>query len=102
MKWIKNNCRELLLVIIVFPSVIHVDAAAGKVAPFVLSPQVTELMANYCFDCHDADTQKGDIRLDNLGSLALKDRLDLLNKAQEQLFLKSMPPPCKADCLPLR
>jgi len=92
MKWVENSCRQLLLVILVFPSVIHVAAAEGKVAPFILSPQVTELMESYCFSCHDAESKKGDIRLDNLEDLALKDRLDLLNKVQEQMFIKEMPP----------
>jgi len=91
MKCIKNSCRELLLVILVFPNVIHVAAAEGKVAPFILSPQVTELMENYCFDCHEAESKKGDVRLDNLGTLALKDRLGLLNRVQEQIFIKEMP-----------
>ena len=49
-------------------------------------------MANYCFDCHDGETKKGEVRLDNLGTLALKDRLDLLNRVQEQIFIKEMPP----------
>jgi len=49
-------------------------------------------MANYCFDCHDDETKKGEVRLDNLATLALKDRLDLLNRVQEQIFIKEMPP----------
>ena len=49
-------------------------------------------MANYCFDCHDDETKKGEVRLDNLKTLALKDRLDLLNRVQEQIFIKEMPP----------
>jgi hypothetical protein len=92
MKWIKNSCRGLLLAILVLPGVVHVVTAAEKTTPFVLSPQVTELMENYCLDCHDGESKEGDVRLDNLGSLALKGRLDLLNKVQEQLYLKEMPP----------
>ena len=57
-----------------------------------LPVQVEDLMANYCFDCHDEDTQKGDIRLDNLLDLNLPKRLDLLNRMQEQAFFKHMPP----------
>ena len=66
--------------------------AAEKVAPFTISPQATELLESYCFSCHDSESKKGDIQLDNLGALALKDRLDLLNRTQEQLFTKQMPP----------
>ena len=54
--------------------------------------KMEDLMANYCFDCHDDETKKGEIRLDNLATLALKDRLDLLNRVQEQIFIKEMPP----------
>ena len=50
------------------------------------------LINKYCIDCHDDDTQDGDIRLDNLASLKLEERLSLLNRVQEQLFIKSMPP----------
>ena len=59
---------------------------------WVVPVQVEDLMANYCFDCHDEDTQKGDIRLDNLLDLNLPKRLDLLNRMQEQAFFKHMPP----------
>ena len=61
-------------------------------APFVMPEKMEDLMANYCFDCHDDETKKGEIRLDNLETLALKDRLDLLNRVQEQIFIKEMPP----------
>ena len=43
-------------------------------------------------DCHGEDSQKGDVRLDNLGGMALEARLEFLNRIQEQLFLKQMPP----------
>ena len=61
-------------------------------APFVMPEKMEDLMANYCFDCHDDETKKGEVRLDNLATLALKDRLDLLNRVQEQIFIKEMPP----------
>ena len=63
-----------------------------KVTSFAVSPKVAELLKSYCFSCHDARSSKGDIRLDNLEDLALKARLDLLNKVQEQIFIKEMPP----------
>ncbi|MDB4566904.1 heme-binding domain-containing protein, partial [Akkermansiaceae bacterium] len=48
-------------------------------------------LANYCYDCHD-ETQKGDIRLDNLAALDNPKRLDLLNRMQEQVYFRHMPP----------
>ena len=61
-------------------------------APFAMPDKMEDLLANYCFDCHDDETKKGEVRLDNLATLALKDRLDLLNRVQEQIFIKEMPP----------
>ena len=58
----------------------------------VVPVQVEDLMANYCFDCHDEEVQKGDVRLDNLLDLNLPKRLDLLNRMQEQAFFRHMPP----------
>jgi hypothetical protein len=63
-----------------------------KAAPFAMPDKMEDLLANYCFDCHDDETKKGEVRLDNLATLALKDRLDLLNRVQEQIFIKEMPP----------
>ncbi len=50
------------------------------------------MMSNYCYSCHDGDSEKGDIRLDNLADLSLTNRLELLNKVKEQTYLKEMPP----------
>ena len=58
----------------------------------VVPVQVEDLMVNYCFDCHDEEVQKGDVRLDNLLDLNLPKRLDLLNRMQEQAFFRQMPP----------
>ncbi len=63
-----------------------------KATPFAMPDKMEDLLANYCFDCHDDETKKGEVRLDNLATLALKDRLDLLNRVQEQIFIKEMPP----------
>ena len=85
------------LISILFCLSVSLATAAEKVVPFILSPQATELMENYCFDCHDGESKKGEVRLDNLGTLVLKDRLDLLNRVQEQIFIKEMPPKKKEN-----
>ena len=80
---------RILLVLIPF----FLWGGAGLfVAPFVFPDKMEDMMANYCFDCHDDETKKGEVRLDNLTTLALKDRLNLLNRVQEQIFIKEMPP----------
>lgn len=50
------------------------------------------LLEKHCMSCHGEDTQKGDVRLDQLSALPLADRLALLNRMQEQTFLGMMPP----------
>jgi hypothetical protein len=69
-----------------------IASEADRLADFALPPQTEALMESYCFTCHDEDTQKGEVRLDYLGGLSLDDRLDLLNKMQEQLYIGEMPP----------
>ncbi len=59
---------------------------------FHIDPKAADILSNYCTDCHEDGTEKGDIRLDNLDELALDARLDLMNRALEQVYLKQMPP----------
>jgi hypothetical protein len=59
---------------------------------FHVDPKAAEILSNYCTDCHEDGTEKGDIRLDNLEELPLQARLDLMNRALEQVYLKQMPP----------
>ena len=51
-----------------------------------------KLVENYCWSCHDEWETKGNVRLDQLDKLSLDQRLDLLNKIQEQLYFRQMPP----------
>ena len=51
-----------------------------------------KILQKFCFDCHDEDVQKGKVRLDNLSSLSLDARLEMLNRVQEQIYIKEMPP----------
>ena len=67
-------------------------AAIESVGAFRVSQPVGGMMDQYCFSCHDGDEHKGDIRLDNLESLTLDVRLDLLNRVQEQVYFGEMPP----------
>lgn len=66
--------------------------SASAEAKFQVDPKAADLLAKYCTDCHEDGTEKGDIRLDNLEELPLQARLDLMNRALEQVYLKQMPP----------
>jgi hypothetical protein len=70
-------------------------AEAGKTLAsdyeFKVPPHAEKLLGFYCYECHDDDRQKGDVRLDNLESLNQQARLDLLNKVLEQVYSGEMP-----------
>ena len=58
----------------------------------VLPKKISTALDSYCLSCHDEETSKGGIRLDNLSSLPLADRLEVFNKMHEELYIKEMPP----------
>ena len=66
--------------------------SASEKTAFALPDKLDALMNDYCYSCHDEDSQKGDIRLDNLEAANQISRLDLLNKIQEQVYFGHMPP----------
>lgn len=71
-----------------------VVASVGVAAEsqFAVSSNAGAVLEAHCLDCHGQDTQKGDLRLDNLAGMKLGARLDLLNRVQKQIFIKEMPP----------
>ncbi len=85
-----TSTRSILPIALVGSLCLHGLALGEK--DFKISPAAMEILENYCIECHEDGTEKGDIRLDNLGSLPLQARLDLMNRALEQVYLKQMPP----------
>jgi hypothetical protein len=80
----------------VFTLLVAVGSAdAADPRPFAVPKDMGGLLATFCNDCHGGSASGG-VRLDGLDTLTPTDRLDLLNKVQDQLFYKMMPPP-KAD-----
>lgn len=70
--------------------------AAEKNDLFKVPDKVDDLLGFYCYECHDSATKKGNVQLDELASLKLGERLDILNMALEHVFSGEMPPK-KAD-----
>lgn len=66
-------------------------AALADVAP-VVPPQVAPLLEKYWAKCHKGDDADGNVRFDTLASLAKVPFLDVLNRAEAQLFFTMMPP----------
>lgn len=71
------------------------DASAEETSP--AHKQVQEFLGNYCIDCHDKETEKGDREFENF-ALPLKSVADLISTKEiiDQITLKEMPPK-KAD-----
>lgn len=73
--------------------------AVGLVGTVLGAPKVTRLpekleiiLEDNCWSCHEAGMEKGDLRLDNLNELPKELRLKTLDRIQEQVFFKQMPP----------
>ena len=65
---------------------------AVEAGEFVIAPAAQSVLTNRCMDCHSGKTAEGDVRLDTLAQLDLPARLQLLNRAQDQVFFGLMPP----------
>ena len=57
-----------------------------------IPPHVSQVFTRYCVDCHGRDNSEADINLEQLATLETSEQLDLLNRVQDQLFFKTMPP----------
>jgi hypothetical protein len=57
-----------------------------------ITHQVRAVLNAHCVACHGEKKQKGDIRLDSLGSLDAGVLRDLLGRMQEQIHFREMPP----------
>lgn len=60
--------------------------------PWVVPPAVQTVIAKVCLDCHGKEASEGNVRLDQLSSLAKDAQQEFLNKAQEQIYFGLMPP----------
>lgn len=87
------SANYLLITFLGLPLFPRIAFPADEVAkPFTVPAATQQLLKNNCVSCHGPDTEEGDIRFDTLATLSVNARLDLLNKAQEQLFFGLMPP----------
>ena len=84
----KKSALSLVIALQAFGS----GQVAQGAGALTIPRELTAVLDTHCFSCHDGDSAKGDIRLDNLAGLPLADRLALLNKMHEQLYLGKMPP----------
>ena len=60
--------------------------------PLEMPGQVSEIIASRCLDCHTGDEAEAGVRFDNFPELRLPAKLELMNRAQDQVFFGLMPP----------
>lgn len=53
---------------------------------------IQAIVASACMDCHRGESAEAGVRFDQFATLKQAARLDLLNRAQDQLFFDLMPP----------
>lgn len=87
-------CRYALLAAVFLLDCVCPVAHVAAAAEFAVPKEVETVLTAYCVDCHGANG-KGNVRLSNLEKLKPNERLDILNKVQDQLFFKMMPPAAK-------
>ncbi|VTU00016.1 signal peptide protein : Uncharacterized protein OS=Pirellula staleyi (strain ATCC 27377 / DSM 6068 / ICPB 4128) GN=Psta_3062 PE=4 SV=1: PSD5: PSD4: PSCyt3 [Gemmataceae bacterium] len=83
--------NRLLALLALTGSACPAARAADAPGEFAVPNDVRVVLAAYCVDCHGA-TGKGGVRLEDLEKLKLNERLDVLNRVQDQLFFRMMPP----------
>jgi len=59
---------------------------------FTVPSSTASVLNGRCNDCHVGESAEGNVRFDTLAKLNNDERLELLNKAQEQLYFGLMPP----------
>ena len=78
------------------------NSSEPEIDPTVLKDRAMQVMETYCYSCHGADKQKGDIRLDQLETIDPVDLKTLYSDANEAVLFEDMPPedekqPTKAE-----
>ena len=58
----------------------------------ILETKIQKTLNKYCVECHDDEVTKGDIELHDFIKLNHAEKINILNKVEEQVFLKQMPP----------
>lgn len=58
-----------------------------------IDARLQEHLSQHCTVCHSADVREGNVQLDNFTELDSARQESLLNRIEEQVFLRRMPPP---------
>ncbi len=66
-------------------------ASSVQAEPPGYKKEIMPFLEEYCYRCHDDDTQKGDVRLDDLKADFAREH-ELWDKIEEQIITNEMPP----------
>ena len=78
---------SVFLRVLVFFSVVHTGVRAD------FPPAVTTFVSNYCIECHDSESEKGDRNFEPLLANSLpREHFEALKEVLDQLNLGEMPP----------
>ncbi|MBM3848328.1 MAG: DUF1587 domain-containing protein, partial [Verrucomicrobia bacterium] len=83
------QCRRMNLR---FLTVVVAFLLAAPSCPAALSGGATQLFRDYCYDCHDSDSHKGDLNLEALASKEITSNTTPWEKVVRELNARQMPP----------
>lgn len=84
-------CTGLLSSSLMFSSAHATEPGVPRPSSTLLAPPPS-LFEQYCYDCHDASSQKGDLVLDDLDPKKAADHPDIWEKVIRKLDHRQMPP----------
>lgn len=67
-------------------------AFAQEHAKLTFPANVQTVVSSHCADCHSGESAEANVRFDNFDNITIGAKLDLLNRAQDQIFFGLMPP----------
>jgi len=87
----RTICYAVLLNFLFSPLAIAAQAESANEGEADFIKTVRPFLENYCMDCHDDETQEGDLSLQNLSDVSAGNA-NLWKRVWEQVALKEMPP----------
>ncbi len=78
--------------IVMLFAILSVACSTLSASESVEMAAVRTALLEHCVECHNSETAEGEVRFDNLPELSSVKQLDMLNRAEDQVFFKLMPP----------
>ena len=69
-----------------------IKAYANESAALKIPSEIQAIIDSACIDCHEGESAEAGVRFDQFATLNQSAKIDLLNRAQDQIFFELMPP----------